>query len=69
MNRFQISPGEEALKAAFQDNKSLEGPYQQFSSYPSAFVVASDIELSVSPPQPQLRSTSMRIRSIILTVT
>lgn len=48
MNRFKISPGEEALKAAFENEKSLEGPHQQFSSFPTAFVVAADIELSVS---------------------
>ena len=47
-NRFKISPGEEALKKAFDKEESLVGAYQQFSSYPSAFVVAADIELSVS---------------------
>ncbi|KAG7294644.1 hypothetical protein NEMBOFW57_004721 [Staphylotrichum longicolle] len=47
---FKISPGEEALKKAFENEQSLDGAYQQFSSYPSAFVVAADIELSVSIP-------------------
>ncbi|KAF4339605.1 hypothetical protein FBEOM_6481 [Fusarium beomiforme] len=53
---FKISPGEEALKAAFNDEKSLDGPYQQFSSYPSAFVIASDIELSFSGNTTKLES-------------
>lgn len=47
MRRFDISPGEEELKRFYDEDKNVEGKYQQFSSYPSAFVVASDIELTV----------------------
>jgi len=47
---FKISPGEEALQKAFEQERNLEGEYQQFSSFPTAFVVAADVELSVSHP-------------------
>ncbi|KAK3365596.1 hypothetical protein B0T24DRAFT_710717 [Lasiosphaeria ovina] len=53
---FKISPGEEALKKAFENEESLIGAYQQFSSYPSAFVVAADIELSFSGDTTKLES-------------
>ncbi|KAM0548747.1 hypothetical protein ACHAPJ_009743 [Fusarium lateritium] len=54
---FKISPGEHTLKDAFNNDKSLEGPYQQFSSYPSAFVIAADIELSFSGDTTKLESS------------
>ncbi|PTB52852.1 hypothetical protein M431DRAFT_557412 [Trichoderma harzianum CBS 226.95] len=53
---FEISPGEDALKAAFQNEKNLEGKYQQFSSFPTAFVVAADVELSFSGDTTKLES-------------
>ncbi len=46
--RFEISPGEEALKKMYEEEKTPNGRYQQFSSFPTAFIVAADIELSVS---------------------
>lgn len=46
-SRFNISPGEEALKTLYEQNKHPDAAYQQFSSYPTAFIVAADIELSV----------------------
>ncbi|GJC97826.1 hypothetical protein ColKHC_06652 [Colletotrichum higginsianum] len=45
---FLISPGEDALKDAFDNGKTLQGEYQQFSSYPTAFVIAADIELTAN---------------------
>ncbi|KAL6798483.1 hypothetical protein J3E68DRAFT_449402 [Trichoderma sp. SZMC 28012] len=53
---FEISPGEAVLKAAFEGEKNLEGKYQQFSSYPTAFVVAADVELSFSGDTTKLES-------------
>uniref|UniRef100_A0A0D2Y3C3 Uncharacterized protein n=1 Tax=Fusarium oxysporum (strain Fo5176) TaxID=660025 RepID=A0A0D2Y3C3_FUSOF len=53
---FKISPGESALKDAFNNDKSIDGTYQQFSSYPSAFVVAADIQLSFSGDTSKLES-------------
>ncbi|KKO98960.1 hypothetical protein THAR02_08924 [Trichoderma harzianum] len=53
---FEISPGEDALKEAFQNEKNLEGKYQQFSSFPTAFVVAADVELSFSGDTTKLES-------------
>ncbi|KZL68026.1 hypothetical protein CI238_13054 [Colletotrichum incanum] len=53
---FLISPGEDALKEAFNNEKNLQGEYQQFSSYPTAFVVAADIELSFSGDTTKLES-------------
>lgn len=50
IDSFKISPGEEALKEAFEKEKNIDGEYQQFSSFPTAFVVAADVELSVSRP-------------------
>lgn len=50
--RFDISPGVEELKQLYQEDRTPKGPYQQFSSYPTAFVVAADVELSVSNPFP-----------------
>ncbi|KAF4460909.1 hypothetical protein FALBO_12292 [Fusarium albosuccineum] len=46
--KFEISPGEDAPKLAFDQERNLEGKYQQFSACPSAFVVAADVELSMS---------------------
>ncbi|KAL0778305.1 hypothetical protein CaCOL14_005958 [Colletotrichum acutatum] len=53
---FLISPGEDALRDAFDNGKNLIGEYQQFSSYPTAFVVAADIELSFSGDTSKLES-------------
>jgi hypothetical protein len=48
--RFDISPGEQRLKDMYEKDQTVMGEYQQFSSYPTAFVVAADVELSVSFP-------------------
>ncbi|KAK6206277.1 uncharacterized protein QIS74_13696 [Colletotrichum tabaci] len=53
---FLISPGEDALKDAFDNGKTLQGEYQQFSSYPTAFVIAADIELTFSGDTTKLES-------------
>jgi hypothetical protein len=47
---FKISPGEEALRNAFEQERNLDGDSQQFASFPTAFVVAADVELNVSHP-------------------
>jgi hypothetical protein len=36
------------LKRLYEQDQTPTGAHQQFSSYPTAFVVAADIELSVS---------------------
>ncbi|KAI0453605.1 hypothetical protein F5B21DRAFT_525595 [Xylaria acuta] len=43
---LKISPSEEALKRVFEREQNIDGEYQQFSSFPAAFVVAADVELS-----------------------
>ncbi|KAM0438111.1 hypothetical protein ACHAQK_006842 [Fusarium lateritium] len=53
---FKISPGEDVLKDAFNNGKNLKGEYQQFSSYPTAFIIAADIELSFSGDTTKLES-------------
>ncbi|KAF2745726.1 hypothetical protein M011DRAFT_504598 [Sporormia fimetaria CBS 119925] len=53
---FDISPGEASLKAMYDKGETPKGEYQQFSSYPTAFVVASDVELSFSGDTTQLES-------------
>ncbi|KAM0293753.1 hypothetical protein ACHAPM_011494 [Fusarium culmorum] len=53
---FKISLGEDVLKDAFNNGKNLKGEYQQFSSYPTAFVIAADIELSFSGDTTKLES-------------
>ncbi|KAL7946421.1 hypothetical protein V8C42DRAFT_357282 [Trichoderma barbatum] len=53
---FKISPGEDALRKAFDDEQTLDGDYQQFSSFPTAFVVAADVELSFSGDTTKLES-------------
>lgn len=54
--QFEISPGEAALKEAFEGDRTLEGKYQQFASYPTAFVIGADIELSFSGDTTKLES-------------
>jgi hypothetical protein len=46
--RFDISPGVAELKRLYDQDQTPSGPHQQFSSFPTAFVVAADVELSVS---------------------
>ena len=45
---FDISPGEADLKRMYESGQVPDGKFQQFTSFPTAFVVAADIELSVS---------------------
>ena len=45
---FDISPGEATLKRMYEESQVPDGKFQQFTSFPTAFVVAADIELSVS---------------------
>ncbi|KAG7042833.1 hypothetical protein JMJ78_0006340 [Colletotrichum scovillei] len=54
--KFDISPGEDALKKHFEEGTNPKGEYQQFSSYPTAFVLAADIELSFSGDTTKLES-------------
>ncbi|OTA07299.1 hypothetical protein A9Z42_0081940 [Trichoderma parareesei] len=53
---FKISPGEDALREAFEKERNLDGEYQQFSSFPTSFVVAADVELSFSGDTTKLES-------------
>ncbi|KAK7968039.1 uncharacterized protein PG986_002316 [Apiospora aurea] len=47
--KSDISPGAAELKRLYEQDQTPSGPHQQFSSYPTAFVVAAaDIQLSVS---------------------
>ena len=46
--RFDISPGEDKLKAIYETRVAVRAEYQQFSSFPTAFVLAADVELDVS---------------------
>jgi hypothetical protein len=46
--QFEISPGEATLKRMYDTGETPKGEFQQFTSYPTAFVVAADVELSVS---------------------
>ncbi|KAK7936085.1 hypothetical protein PG985_001580 [Apiospora marii] len=55
-SRFDISPGPAELKRLYEADETPKGPYQQFSSYPTAFVVAADVELSFSGDTTQLES-------------
>ncbi|KAI9769288.1 MAG: hypothetical protein M1839_003765 [Geoglossum umbratile] len=43
---FPLSPGEVSLQKAAAENKPPEAEYQLFSSFPTAFVVATDVELN-----------------------
>ena len=43
---FAISPGEDELMSFVSQNKNLPEEYQVFSAYPTAFVMAANIELS-----------------------
>ncbi|KAK0706084.1 hypothetical protein B0T26DRAFT_755616 [Lasiosphaeria miniovina] len=54
--RFDISPGEARLKQMYENEEVPAGYYQQFSSYPTAFVVAADVELSFSGDTSALES-------------
>ncbi|KAM0417030.1 hypothetical protein ACHAPT_012996 [Fusarium lateritium] len=53
---FNISPGETQLKTLYEQDRTPTGPHQQFSAYPTAMVVASDIELSFSGDTTHLES-------------
>jgi hypothetical protein len=46
--QYEVSPGEAILKRMYNTGETPKGEYQQFTSYPTAFVVAADVELSVS---------------------
>ncbi|KAL2880862.1 hypothetical protein SGCOL_003889 [Colletotrichum sp. CLE4] len=54
--KFDISPGEDELKKHFEEGTNPKGEYQQFSSYPTAFVLAADIELNFSGDTTKLES-------------
>ncbi|KFZ15398.1 hypothetical protein V501_02726 [Pseudogymnoascus sp. VKM F-4519 (FW-2642)] len=53
---FEISPGEAELKGLYNENKVPKPVHQQFSSFPSAFVITADIELSFSGDTTHLES-------------
>ncbi|EPE30037.1 hypothetical protein GLAREA_13085 [Glarea lozoyensis ATCC 20868] len=53
---FNISPGEEALKDLYNKGIVPDGRYQQFSSFPTAMIIAADIELSFSGDTTHLES-------------
>jgi hypothetical protein len=52
---FDVSPGQASLKEMYETNTTPAAQYQQFSSYPTAFIVAADVELSVSLPTQVLK--------------
>ncbi|KAI1741520.1 hypothetical protein F4680DRAFT_66843 [Xylaria scruposa] len=54
---FRISPGPQALQKAAADNKAVDTDYTQFCSYPSAFVLASNVELAFSGDTSHLESS------------
>jgi hypothetical protein len=54
---FRLSPGEGELLKSLNENKPLDADYQQFSSYPTAFVIAANVELSFSGDTSTLEST------------
>ncbi|KAK8065032.1 hypothetical protein PG997_011779 [Apiospora hydei] len=54
--KFDISPGAAELKRLYEQDQTPSGPHQQFSSYPTAFVVAADVQLSFSGDTTQLES-------------
>ncbi|KAM0555878.1 hypothetical protein ACHAPJ_006280 [Fusarium lateritium] len=53
---FDLSPGPEKLKNDIAANKPVDEKYNQFCSYPSAFVVASDVELEFTDDISHLES-------------
>ena len=54
---FKLSPGETALLETVQNNEVPDADYQQFSSYPTAFVLAANVELSFSGDTASLSSS------------
>ncbi|MCJ1240206.1 hypothetical protein MMC14_008206 [Varicellaria rhodocarpa] len=54
--KFDISPGEDKLKAIYETRVAVRAEYQQFSSFPTAFVLAADVELDFSGDTTALES-------------
>ncbi|KAF3901320.1 hypothetical protein ABW20_dc0101226 [Dactylellina cionopaga] len=54
---FPLSPGEGQLLEYAQRNEVPKADYQQFSSYPTAFVIASNVELGFSGDTSSLESS------------
>ena len=55
--RFKLSPGETALLETVHADKVPEADYQQFSAYPTAFVIAANVELSFNGDTSSLQSS------------
>jgi hypothetical protein len=54
---FRISPSPLALQKAAAEDRPVDTDYTQFCSYPTAFVIASNVELSLSGDTSHLEST------------
>ncbi|KAF5021544.1 hypothetical protein F66182_6426 [Fusarium sp. NRRL 66182] len=54
---FKISPGPQALQKAAEEHKVIDTDYTQFCSYPNAFVLASNVELSFNGDTSHLESS------------
>jgi len=54
---FRISPGPAALQKAAAEHRQIETDYTQFCSYPSAFVLACNVELSFNGDTSHLESS------------
>ncbi|KAK1756581.1 hypothetical protein QBC47DRAFT_299400 [Echria macrotheca] len=53
---FDLSPGPEKLQADVANHRPIDDKYEQFCSYPSAFVVAADVELEFTGNTSHLES-------------
>ena len=53
---FDLSPGPEKLQKDVADHKAIDEKYNQFCSYPTAFVVASNVELEFTGNTSHLES-------------
>ena len=56
-SRFPLSPGEEALHELVEKNGVLDSRFQGFPAYPTAFVVAANVELSFNGNTSTLESS------------
>jgi hypothetical protein len=54
---FPLSPGPEKLHEYVRENKPVNAKYAEFCSYPTAFVIATNVELEFSGNTTQLEST------------
>lgn len=53
---FDLSPGPEKLQTDVENHRAVQDKYNQFCSYPSAFIVASNVELDFTGDTSHLES-------------